>query len=114
MRSSHRAAIVIASVVGLLAGAHAAEQENAAGTDDLLIGLWMAEVHFGPALRGEFVIRLDGTSYHASLAGREADCSAAKTEVRCVFPNGLGVFRGELAWEVWLDGWWLQPTGDSE
>src|SRR5262245_55294692 len=83
-------------------------------SDDELIGLWMTEVSFGPVLRGELVIRKSGAIWHASLARREADCTIATVEVWCIFPNRLGAFRGLRNKDKWVDGWWLQPTGESE
>lgn len=40
-------------------------------TEDPLVGLWVAEATFGPALRGELTLTRDGSSWRATLAGAE-------------------------------------------
>src|SRR5436190_259675 len=98
--------ILLAAMLGLLMAAPILAQEA-----DPLIGLWGAELDFGPKLRDELIVKRSGADWVASLGGQRTRFTAAGGQVRFSFPGGDG-FRGNIAGKA-IRGFWLQPAGDA-
>lgn len=81
---------------------------------DSLAGIWTSETVFESSPRGELVVRREGGGWRATLAGAESRFSAAGDSVRFGFPGGRGGFRGALAADGTIAGFWLQPSGETE
>ena len=99
-----------------LAGAHspAAAQPQAPGADALL-GLWGADLHYGPAFRGELTMRRQGRRWTATIAEARAAFEASGRELRFSLPDARGGFRGRLSRDgSEIRGFWLQPSGETE
>lgn len=80
-----------------------------------LIGLWAAELDFGPALRGELVLSRNGDGWTARIMDAEHGFAAAGDEIRFALPDGRGGFRGRLTEDGRaVEGFWLQPSGETE
>ncbi|MEA2174365.1 MAG: hypothetical protein QOD00_1957 [Blastocatellia bacterium] len=77
-----------------------------------LDGIWSSETAYGPALRGELIVRREGASWRATLSSAEAGFNVTGDSVRFAFPGNQGQFRGTLAekGDV-ITGFWLQPEG---
>ncbi len=83
--------------------------------EDPLVGLWAAEVTFGPALRGELTLTLDGSTWRATLANAETSFPREGDAVRFTFPRNVGGFRGVLGdGGRAITGFWLQPPGGTQ
>jgi CubicO group peptidase (beta-lactamase class C family) len=81
---------------------------------DSLMGIWASETVFEGSLRGELVVRREGSAWRAMLAGAESRFAPAGDSVRFAFPGGGGAFRGALAAGGAIEGFWLQPAGAVE
>jgi CubicO group peptidase (beta-lactamase class C family) len=83
--------------------------------EDPLVGLWVRELTFGPALRGELTLTRDGAGWRATLANAEKTFARDGTAVRFAFPGNLGSFRGALEkGGRRITGFWLQPSGETK
>src|SRR5687767_11929701 len=69
---------------------------------------------FATSPRGELVVRREGGGWRATLAGAESRFSVVGDSVRFGFPGGRGGFRGVLAADGTIAGFWLQPSGETE
>jgi CubicO group peptidase (beta-lactamase class C family) len=78
---------------------------------DRLIGIWGSENNFGPLLRGELTVRRQDGSWQARLRGIAAHAPVRGDSVLLEFPGTLGWYRGALAPNGQIEGWWIQPTG---
>ncbi|HYJ31202.1 MAG TPA: hypothetical protein VEW25_12790, partial [Allosphingosinicella sp.] len=91
----------------LLAASPAAAQET-----DPLVGLWGAQLDFGPELRGDLVVRRTGRGWTAAIGDAGTGFSPSSGNLRFDFA-GRGGFRGRLT-AAGLTGFWLQPPGEIE
>ena len=83
--------------------------------EDPLVGLWAAEVTFGPALRGDLTLTLEGSTWRATLANAETSFPREGDAVRFTFPRNVGGFRGVLGdGGRAITGFWLQPPGGTQ
>jgi len=83
-------------------------------TEDPLVGLWAAEIMFGPALRGKLTLTRDGAQWRATLGNAETSFPGDGETVRFAFPGNLGGFRGALEkGGRRITGFWLQPPGTT-
>ena len=81
--------------------------EPAPGTG--LIGLWVHKTTFAVGLHGTLAISHQGQSWRASMGGKQATTSAHNDELRFVFAQGGGEFRGTLQADGRvLTGFWLR------
>ena len=81
--------------------------EPAPGTG--LIGLWVHKTTFAVGLHGTLTISRQGQSWRASMGGKQATASVDKNELRFVFAQGGGEFRGTLKDDGRvLTGFWLR------
>ncbi|MCW3005150.1 MAG: hypothetical protein JWQ20_4448, partial [Conexibacter sp.] len=84
---------------------------RASPADDALIGLWAAHSSSLPGLHGRLTVSRKGPAWRASLGGRQIRVRGDGADLRFVFPDGGGQFRGRLADHGRrLDGFWLQPV----
>lgn len=87
---------------------------GAAPADDPLIGLWSYQADFGPALRGDLVVRRSDQNWRAAIGGAEATGSMTGDEINFDFGR-RGGFRGRLSRDRRsIHGFWLQPSGATE
>ncbi|HEX2080542.1 MAG TPA: serine hydrolase [Longimicrobium sp.] len=77
-------------------------------------GTWASETVFQTSLRGELEVRREGDGWRATLAGAESRFGVTGDSVRFGFPGGRGGFRGVLAADGTITGFWLQPSGETE
>jgi CubicO group peptidase (beta-lactamase class C family) len=91
----------------LILASPAAGQET-----DPLVGLWGAQLDFGPELRGELVVRRTGRGWTAAIGDARTSFLPSNGNVRFDFA-GRGGFRGRLT-AAGLSGFWLQPPGEIE
>jgi CubicO group peptidase (beta-lactamase class C family) len=84
----------------------------AAQPADPLVGLWGAQLNFGPELRGELVVARTARGWTAEIGGARTTFSPSNGNVRFSF-GGRGGFRGRLT-AAGLTGFWLQPPGEIE
>lgn len=91
----------------------ARQTASAPPAGEALIGLWAVDTAFGPALRGELVVRRDSAGWHAVIGGSTIDFSGPGDSVRFAFPDGAGEFRGALAGKAGIRGFWIQPAGPA-
>jgi CubicO group peptidase (beta-lactamase class C family) len=84
----------------------------AAQGEDELIGLWGAELRFGPALSGVLAVRRGRAGWTASIGGEEARFRPSRDEIRFTF-GSRGGFRGRIERGA-IRGFWLQPSGETE
>ncbi len=92
--------------------AHAQVQDAAPSPakDDDLIGIWVFEASFGPALKGDLTVARHDSSWRATLSGAEVSFEAAARDVRFAFAGSLGRFRGVLTGEGQaIEGFWIRP-----
>ena len=83
--------------------------------EDPLVGLWAAEVTFGPALRGNLTLSRDGLQWRATLGNVGTTFTRDGNSIRFAFPGNLGGFRGALdPRERAATGFWLQPPGGPQ
>lgn len=78
----------------------------AAQPDDDLVGLWGAQVTFGPQVRGELVLERHGPAWTMRVGGYEVTAPAGD-EIRIALPGGAGELRGHLD-----HAFWIQPAGN--
>lgn len=82
---------------------------RAGAQDTSLVGLWEAKRRYGPDLRGELVLRGDGSTWRATIASRATDVHVIRDSVYVDFPNG-GTFIGHFARNrATIRGNWFQP-----
>jgi CubicO group peptidase (beta-lactamase class C family) len=104
---------MIAGIVGLLIALSQSPAPSPAA--DELVGLWVSETSFGPALRGTLTLTRDGASWRATLANAETTFPRDGDTVRFAFPGNLGGFRGALEkGGRRITGFWLQPSGETK
>ena len=96
-----------------LVSASATLRGQPAQTPEPLIGLWAAALDFGPALRGELVLRRQGRHWTATIGDARAEFTAAGNALRFSLAGGRGGFRGRLEGRE-IRGFWLQPSGETE
>lgn len=72
-------------------------------------GLWSVDTTFGPAAKGDLVIRRTAAGWSAEIAGRRAEFRPSGDSIRFVLPDSSG-FRGVLA-RGRIMGFWIQPPG---
>ncbi len=105
---------VLALMVVLLVGLQPAPAQESDSARELL-GLWAAELHFGPALRGELTLTRGAGGWTARIMDAERRFAAAGGEIRFTLPDGRGGFRGRLSSDGRrIEGFWLQPSGETE
>jgi CubicO group peptidase (beta-lactamase class C family) len=73
-----------------------ARQGNRSQAPIKLVGLWEANRHFGPEVRGRVVIDRVGGHWRASIAGRTAAARVASDTISFAFPDSSASFRGRL------------------
>lgn len=93
--------------------AAARQATSASLPGEALLGLWAVDTAFGPALRGELVVRRDPAGWHAAIGGHTVDFSGRGDSVRFAFPDGTGELRGTLAGTDGIAGFWIQPAGPT-
>lgn len=77
-----------------------------------IAGLWVAEVHQGPALEGSLSLEAHADTWRARLGEAEATASASGSLVHLDFGAARGKFRGILSDDrSTVDGHWIQPAG---
>lgn len=77
--------------------------------DDGVTGLWAYETSFPTGLGGELTIARRDASWQGSIGGLTADAKASGREVRIVFPDEGGTFRGYLDSDGrLLRGFWVR------
>jgi CubicO group peptidase (beta-lactamase class C family) len=104
---------VIALLTLLFALSQSTAQSPAA--QDPLVGLWVAEIAFGPALHGDLTLTRDGTSWRAALGNAETTFPRDGNNVRFAFPGNVGAFRGALDDQGRaITGFWIQPSGGTQ
>jgi len=96
----------LAAVLAVV-GAPAAAQR----ADDL-VGIWRADVDYGPRLQGPLVVRQLSTSFVASIGGKQATSRTDGRELRFAFGRDGG-FRGHLTGRS-LEGFWIRPESAME
>jgi len=79
---------------------------------DPLIGIWRADVNFGPKLQGPIVIRKSNAGYSATISGETATSAGVGRDIRLTFGHD-GSFRGQIEGRV-LDGFWIRPASDMK
>ncbi|MEO6580576.1 MAG: serine hydrolase [Sphingomicrobium sp.] len=77
-----------------------------------LIGLWGANLDFGPRLRGDLVVRRTEDGWTASIGGQRVNFKRARSEVRFQFGHGDG-FRGIMSGTD-IQGFWIQPADSRD
>ena len=83
--------------------------------EDSLVGLWAAEVTFGPALRGNLTLSRDGLQWRATLGNAGTTFAGDGNSIRFAFPGNRGGVRGALGpRERAVTGFWLQPPGGPQ
>jgi CubicO group peptidase (beta-lactamase class C family) len=86
--------------------------QQAPAPEESLVGIWSSETTFGPELKGELTIGVDGSSGRATLANAEATFAVSGKAVRFSFPGDRGEFRGEISADRrTVTGFWIQPGG---
>lgn len=82
----------------------------AAPTADSLIGIWVSQTTFGPAVRGELTVVRDGSTWRATLAGNQTSFQVTGKSVRFTLPGDAGGFRGALSADARaISGVWMRP-----
>jgi CubicO group peptidase (beta-lactamase class C family) len=102
------------NVTALLASLLALNAMPALAQENELVGLWVSETTFAPALQGDLTLRRSGQSWHASISGAEAQCTTDAGTMRCPFSQNRGLYRGALANGEPSAGWWVRPSGETE
>jgi CubicO group peptidase (beta-lactamase class C family) len=80
----------------LLAIAQAPAATAQATAEDFVIGLWAYQTSFPVGLVGELTLTRRGESWQGSIGGVTAEADAKGSDVRLVFPDEGGIFRGRL------------------
>jgi len=76
---------------------------------EAVIGLWSYATTFPVGLAGELTVTRRGASWQGSIASATAEARASASEVRIVFPNQGGLFRGYLDRDGrLLRGFWVR------
>ena len=96
----------MAAIVAVI-GAPASAQR----ADDL-VGIWGAEIDYGPRLQGRLVVRKLPTGFIASIGGEQATSGSRRGELRFTFGHE-GAFRGHVAGRS-LEGFWIRPDSDMQ
>lgn len=97
---------VLAAALAALLGTSAWAQD-ATGADTLQ-GMWVSRTVF-PSLSGELVVDRQGGVWRAHLGGEEAQFAAPNNgDVRFAFGD-RGEFRGRLARNGAIEGFWIRP-----
>lgn len=77
---------------------------------DKLIGLWGAEVSFGPEVRGTLTISRQQSSWYASIGGFDVPIQMTDSALRFNLPGSRGEFRGQFDTRSQrIRGQWIQP-----
>jgi CubicO group peptidase (beta-lactamase class C family) len=99
-------AIIAAAVLSFTAA-------PATGQDpDRLIGIWRADMNFGPSVGGPLVIREAKGRYSATIDGETAKTARNSKDIRLAFGHGSS-FRGQIEHGL-LDGFWISPASDMQ
>ena len=78
---------------------------------DRLVGVWGAEVSFGPQIRGTLTIFRRGTEWNASISGFDVVAQVNNGGLRFHLPGNRGEFRGRLVDHARnIEGQWIQPV----
>jgi hypothetical protein len=87
-------------------------QASAQTTAKDLVGLWGAEMVFGPAARGQLVVERSGTGWQAHLDGKHRQTfRALGIQVDFDLGNEVGRFRGRFARDSsYIQGQWMQTA----
>ena len=76
-----------------------------------LAGLWKAQRHFGPNVRGPLLIRYRSGSYWLEVAGRSVQSKETGSALKFELPDGEGEFQGKLEADgAKIVGHWIQPA----
>lgn len=75
---------------------------------DDLIGIWRADVSFGPKLAGPLIVRRSASGYSATIRSEHATASPDTSDIRFSFGRN-GLFRGHVSGQS-LEGFWVQPN----
>jgi CubicO group peptidase (beta-lactamase class C family) len=104
---------LLALLVVLLLGMQPADAQESDPANGL-IGLWAAELHFGPVLRGDLTLTRGGTGWSARIMDAEHRFPVAGEEIRFSLPDGRGGFRGRFSRDNrTVEGFWVQPSGET-
>ena len=107
-------ALAPAVALVLAPGLAAAEADTQAAVDPL-VGLWASELRYGPALRGELILRRSGSEWEAGIGAIRHRFRAEDGALRFTLPDRAGSFRGRLSGDGrTISGFWIQPSGESE
>jgi CubicO group peptidase (beta-lactamase class C family) len=79
---------------------------------DDLVGIWRADVDYGPHLQGRLVVRKSATGFVASIGGERATSRSRGGELRFAFGHE-GAFRGHVDGRS-LEGFWIRPDNDMQ
>jgi hypothetical protein len=74
-----------------------------------LVGLWEAKRYFGPDVRGSLLIKKQGDSWEAGIAGRRTAARVAGEAIAVEFSGDRGAFKGKRQGQV-IVGHWIQPA----
>lgn len=99
--------LVVAAAVLPLAAAPATGQGP-----DRLIGIWRADLNFGPKLEGLLVLRKTKVGYSATIGRETATSPRLGHDIRLTFGHD-GSFRGQITGGV-LDGFWIRPASNMK
>ena len=94
----------------LLGGATASAQSSAPRTGDDLLGLWGAEPHLGPQVRGALLLDRDGRQWTMRVGGFEARSQQVGDSAIIALPGGQGTLRLWASGQR-VDAYWIQPAG---
>jgi CubicO group peptidase (beta-lactamase class C family) len=83
---------------------------SAAPDPESLIGLWSSRSASIPGLHGVLTVTRNGAGWRATLGGQTAEAHSDGRDLRLVFPNEGGQFRGSLTAPGRIEGFWLQPA----
>jgi CubicO group peptidase (beta-lactamase class C family) len=83
-----------------------ASAQSAAPTD--LEGLWVAQAHYDPDVRGKLMILRRGDGLVADIAGFSVPVKQQGKNLSFDLPDGKGSFRGAQS-SGQIDGQWIQP-----
>jgi CubicO group peptidase (beta-lactamase class C family) len=81
-----------------------------AQTADDPVGIWRADVNYGPHLQGRLVVRKSATGFVGSIGGKRATSRVSGGELRFTFGHE-GAFRGQIGGHS-LEGFWIRPSSD--
>ena len=92
-------------VLGILAGPSRAVTQDT----DSLAGIWEAQRHFGPEVRGSLVLTEVEAGWQAVIADRSVSMEELDGVLQFAVPEGLGRFEGRRVAEDRILGHWFQP-----